>query len=90
MVDKVRQRLSERSISIELTERAKDWLVEEGFDPVYGARPLRRAVERHIENVVAKRILAGEYEDGDAILVDVEENVLTFTRETHELASASV
>ena len=62
MVDKVRQRLSERSISIELTERAKDWLVEEGFDPVYGARPLRRAVERHIENVVAKRILAGEYE----------------------------
>ena len=57
MVDKVRRQLAERSIGIDLTQAALDWLVDEGFDPVYGARPLRRAVERHVENEVARRIL---------------------------------
>jgi len=80
MLDEVRRRLAERSISIEVTEAAKDRLEEEGFDPVYGARPLRRAVERRIENVIAKRILGGEYRDGDAIIVDASDAGLTFAR----------
>ena len=80
MLDEVRRRLAERSIGIEVTEAAKDWLEDEGFDPVYGARPLRRAVERRVENVIAKRILAGEYRDGDTIIVDAAADGLTFAR----------
>jgi ATP-dependent Clp protease ATP-binding subunit ClpA len=74
----VRWRLSDRSIGVELTEAAKDWLVEEGYDPVYGARPLRRAIERHVENEIAKRILAGECKDGDSVIVDAAKGKLTF------------
>jgi len=80
MVDQVRERLSGRSIGVELTEAAKDWLVEEGYDPVYGARPLRRAIERHVENEIAKRILAGECKDGDSVIVDAVKDKLAFTR----------
>ena len=65
-------------LSIELSDSAKDWLVEEGFDPVYGARPLLRAVERHVENEIAKRIIAGEYSEGDTVRVDADENGLNF------------
>ena len=71
MVRNVQERLEERArSSIHLTDAAKDWLEDEGFDPVYGARPLRRAVERHVENVIARGILAGEYVHGDTITVD--------------------
>ena len=55
-------------------------LVEEGYDPVFGARPLRRAVERHVENEVAKRMLAGELVEGDSVLVDAADGKLTFAR----------
>ncbi len=89
MADKVRRQLAERSIGIELTQAALDWLVDEGFDPVYGARPLRRAVERHVENEVARRILAGECQDGDTVIVDAEDGRLTFgNSESREPASA--
>jgi len=80
MMDKVRQRLAERSIGIELTQAAKDWLVDEGFDPTFGARPLRRAIERSIENEVAKRVLSGEFDDGDVVEVDVASKKLTFAK----------
>ena len=89
MVRNVKDRLAERSISIHLTEAAKDWLEDEGFDPVYGARPLRRAVERHVENVIARGILAGEYTDGDAITVDAKDGRLIFTKEAVEPVPAS-
>lgn len=79
MVDKVRAQLAERSIFIELTQDARDWLVEEGFDPVYGARPLRRAVERYVENEIAKRILAGQCQDGDTVWVDSKAGKLIFS-----------
>ncbi|MDE2802723.1 MAG: hypothetical protein OXK21_07565, partial [Chloroflexota bacterium] len=52
---------------------AKDWLVKEGYDPVYGARPLRRAVQRHIENPLSNRILQGGLAHGDTIQVDVDD-----------------
>ena len=81
MVDEVRERLEERTVRIELTEAAKDWLVEEGYDPVFGARPLRRAVERHIENELAKRILDGECRPGDLVTVGASKKGLTFSIE---------
>jgi ATP-dependent Clp protease ATP-binding subunit ClpC len=80
MVDKVRERLEERSIGIELTQAAKDWLVGEGFDPAFGARPLRRAVERHIENEIAKRVLGGDFAEGDTVEVDAASGKLTFAK----------
>ena len=66
----VAQRLEEREITFELTDNALAWLAREGFDPVYGARPLRRAIQRHLENPLSKGILSGEFQAGDHILVD--------------------
>ena len=78
MVKEVEARLSEHEVTISLTEDAREWLAKEGFDPVFGARPLRRAVQRHVENPLAKKILGGEYAPGDHVLVDAGEDGLTF------------
>jgi ATP-dependent Clp protease ATP-binding subunit ClpA len=67
LTDDVRQRLAERDVGLELTDAAKEALVKEGFDPVYGARPLRRTVQRRVENPLSKRILAGEFVEGDTV-----------------------
>lgn len=66
------KRLLERKISLELTSQAKGALAKEGFDPVYGARPLRRVLQKQIQDVLAKKMLAGEVRDGDKIIVDVD------------------
>jgi len=71
-------RLQEHDLSLELTDAAKSLLVEEGFDPVYGARPLKRAIQRCLENPLAQELLAGKYLPGQIILVDVEAQKLTF------------
>ncbi|MBI2873036.1 MAG: AAA family ATPase [Chloroflexi bacterium] len=78
MVKEVQRRLEERGITIEVTEKASEWLAREGFDPVYGARPLRRAVQKHVESALARRVLAGEFREGDHVLVDATEEGLTF------------
>jgi ATP-dependent Clp protease ATP-binding subunit ClpC len=70
MLHEVEERLSDRQVTIEVTEAAKKALVEEGYDPVYGARPLRRVVERQIENGLARQILAGEIDDESNVIVD--------------------
>ncbi|CAI8012429.1 Chaperone protein ClpB, partial [Geodia barretti] len=70
MVKDVAERLEEQGITFELSESAANWLAEEGFDPVYGARPLRRAIQRHLENALSKGILTGEFGNGDHIVVD--------------------
>ncbi|MBM3939855.1 MAG: AAA family ATPase [SAR202 cluster bacterium] len=88
MVKDVRARLAERAIAVELTEAAMDWLAKEGFDPVYGARPLRRAVQRHVENELAKRMLAGEFRDGDTVVIDATEAGLTFAKKVLAHATA--
>ena len=67
-------------LDIEWTDAAKDWLAKEGFDPVFGARPLRRAIQRHVENALSKRILSGELKEGDSVLVDADASGLTFAR----------
>jgi ATP-dependent Clp protease ATP-binding subunit ClpA len=65
-------RLAEHGLKIELSESARDWLAHEGYDPQFGARPVRRTLERYVENPLAKRLLAGEFKDGDTVVVDTE------------------
>ena len=70
MLGEVQRRLAERNITCELTEAGCEWLVKEGFDVSYGARPLRRAIQRHVENQLSRGVLSGEFNDGDHILID--------------------
>ena len=77
MVNDVRRRLEDREITFEVTPEAAHWLAQEGFDPVYGARPLRRAVQRNLENALSKGILSGEYQAGDHVVVDAGGSGLT-------------
>ncbi|MET0280082.1 MAG: AAA family ATPase, partial [Steroidobacteraceae bacterium] len=76
----LKRRLAERDMLLELSGSARDILGEAGFDPVYGARPLRRAIQQQIENPLAERILQGQFGQGDQILVDVEEGALKFEK----------
>ena len=71
-VERLRQRLTERKLSLSISGRATDWLANAGYDPVYGARPLKRAIQRELETPIAKAILAGRYSEGAAVSVDVE------------------
>ncbi len=74
----LRRRLTERDMDIEFTTAALDRLGEAGFDPVYGARPLKRAIQNQVENPLAQRILRGDYGPGDLIRVDVAGDELAF------------
>ncbi|HIE33245.1 MAG TPA: AAA family ATPase, partial [Thermodesulfobacteriaceae bacterium] len=69
----LRERLAEKHLTLELTDKAREWLANVGYDPVYGARPLRRAIQRYIEDPLAIKILAGEFVEGDHILADYDE-----------------
>jgi ATP-dependent Clp protease ATP-binding subunit ClpC len=80
LVKDVEKRLQEREISLELTPEAKAWLVKESFDPVFGARPLKRAITRHLENPLSSKVLAGEVEEGDTVIVDAGPEGLTFSK----------
>jgi len=77
-VRKVAQRIVAQGISIELTPAVREWLATEGYDPQFGARPLRRVIQRTVENPLAKRLLAGEFHAGDVVLVDVGDDGLVF------------
>ncbi|MBI4285767.1 MAG: AAA family ATPase, partial [Chloroflexi bacterium] len=79
LVKDVKARVAERKIEIELTEAAKSWLAKKGYDPTYGARPLRRAIEQYLENPLAMKLLRGEFPEGETVLVDVAEDALTFS-----------
>ena len=80
MITDLQKRLAERKLGVELTNEARTWLVQAGYDPQYGARPLRRAIERHVENPLSSRVLSGEFAEGDIIIIDVEEDKLTFVK----------
>ena len=73
-------RLSEQKLSLKLSEEALDFLAEVGYDPVYGARPLRRAVQRYLETPIAKSLLRGEFSEGDTIFADVSDERLSLKR----------
>jgi len=80
LLREVQERLSERGITIESTDSAKSWLVKEGYDPMYGARPLRRAIQHHVENPLSKRILDGEFVEGDVVSIDAAGDGLSFAK----------
>jgi ATP-dependent Clp protease ATP-binding subunit ClpC len=77
----VASRLAEQGLTISLTDAAREWLAERGYDPSFGARPLRRVMQREVENSLAKRLLSGEFAAGDHVLVDTEEDRLVFIRQ---------
>jgi ATP-dependent Clp protease ATP-binding subunit ClpB len=77
---RLRERMAERGLGLELTDAAKGQLVEAGWDPTYGARPLKRAIQRLIENPLALRLLEGEFAEGDTVRVDVEDGELVFAK----------
>ena len=79
MVQEVQKRLEERDITFELTPEAGMWLAKEGFDPVYGARPLRRAIQRQLENPLARSVLSGNLEPGSHLVVDAGSEGITIT-----------
>ncbi len=80
LLNDVRERLAERDVGLELTEAAKAELVKEGFDPMFGARPLRRTIERRVANPLARRILAGDFAEGDTALVGHADGEYTFEK----------
>ncbi|MBL6888512.1 MAG: ATP-dependent chaperone ClpB, partial [Synechococcus sp. BS30m-G30] len=76
-VERLRQRLNERKLELNISEEATDWLANAGYDPVYGARPLKRAIQRELETPIAKAILAGAYEEGSSVQIQVKEKRLS-------------
>ena len=77
LITDLNKRLCDREITVELTDAAKQYIVDNGYDPVYGARPLKRFLQKHVETLSAKLILADEVREGDTILIDVEGDHLT-------------
>jgi ATP-dependent Clp protease ATP-binding subunit ClpB len=80
-IEYLRKRLMEREIGFEITDQAMDLLGEAGFDPVYGARPMKRAIQQQLENPLAQEILAGNFVAGDTIKVDVDNEGLRFLKD---------
>ncbi len=78
MLKNISKRIAEFGLHLEFTQEAKEFLVKEGYDPVFGARPLRRVIQRMVEDELSEELLAGKFKSGDQILVDVGENKLTF------------
>jgi len=76
LIKKLEKRLKDKNLTIEITEKAKEYLAEKGYDPAFGARPLRRAIEREIETPLARMLIAGEIQEGDRILLDIEDEKL--------------
>ncbi len=88
MVKDLEKRMGEHKVGLELTDKAKDWLSEKGYDPVYGARPLRRTIERYVENPLSSQLLRAELKEGDTVKVDKdkEKDELTFKTKTAKAA----
>jgi len=75
---RLRQRLEERKIDLELTDRARDYLAEHGYDPSYGARPLKRIIQRELETALGRKLISGEIRDGSRVKVDAGNKGLEF------------
>lgn len=85
MLREVEERLSERKMTLTVTPEARAWLAKEGFDPQFGARPLRRTIQRYVEGPLSRKILHGEFQEGDNILVDLGSEGLVFTKQEAEV-----
>jgi len=78
----LQNRLTERNLALRLTDPARDLLVELGYDQAFGARPLKRVIQKHVENVLANEILAGKFNDGETVIVDAEAGKFIFRKHT--------
>ena len=83
----LRRLLADRKIDLRLSEAAKDWLANTGYDPVYGARPLKRTLQRYVQDPLALKILSGEFKEGDQIVVEADHEGLYFEREKDQVTS---
>ena len=81
MMKEVQARIEDRKITVVLTEEAKSWLAGEGFDPNFGARPLRRTIQREVETPLSRKILMGEFKEGDKVKIDLSPEGLVFSTE---------
>ncbi len=86
MVKDLQNRLADRKLAIEISDNAKSWLAQIGYDPTYGARPLRRAIEQYVENPLSSKILRGEFKEGDTIRVNRSNDGLTFKAKKNRAA----
>jgi len=84
----LKARLAERDLTLQLADDARDLLGEAGFDPVYGARPLKRAIQQQLENPLAQRILRGDFAPGVTVHVSVKDGALAFERRLTKAAAA--
>jgi len=85
-VSEIRQRMLEQRVDFELSEAARDWLAEEGYDPSFGARPLRRTLQRLIESPLSKKLIRAELKPGDRLEIDVDEDELVFRQDSEKPA----
>jgi ATP-dependent Clp protease ATP-binding subunit ClpB len=83
---RLRRLLEERKVVLTLDAAARDWLAAKGWDPAYGARPLKRVIQRFVQDPLAEMILAGEIADGDHVAISTEGNVLTFNGKAQQTA----
>ena len=89
-MEQIRERLAEHGIAVDITDPARIWLAKEGYDPAFGARPLKRALQKHVESPLSIRILQGEFSEGDRVIVDfAEEEGLVF-RQAESGASVEI
>ena len=84
-MQEIRERLQEHGLQIELTDTARSWLAREGFDSQFGARPLRRALQRHVESPLSVQLLRGEFKSGDVVLVDTTDEGIVFSLKASEM-----
>jgi ATP-dependent Clp protease ATP-binding subunit ClpB len=82
LVSGINQRLAERRITVSMTEKAKEWAADKGFDPVYGARPLKRFLQKQVENKLARAIISGDLKEGQGVVFDVEKKSWELKMET--------
>ena len=83
-MQEVRSRLADHGLQIELTQSAKEWLADEGYDEDFGARPLKRALQRYVESPLSVKILEGEFNKEDHVVVDADDHELIFARKEAE------
>jgi len=83
-MSEIAERLAEQGLEVKLTDAARRWLAREGFDPQFGARPLRRALQRHVESPLSVQLLRGDFESGDIVIADANEEGLVFSPQPGE------
>jgi ATP-dependent Clp protease ATP-binding subunit ClpA len=85
----VQDRLNEHDITMQLSDAARVWLAKEGFDPAFGARPLRRAIQKYVESPLSVELLGGKFKDGVVVTVDVKDNKIVFQTEAAQTKKKS-